>query len=151
MAAAERSDLEKDKRQNEGAPGGAKPQAALAGAGRTEEALKLRRASGERAASAPVGSAAAEYGALEAEAQKTPGIPLAQQREGWRSFAERHPDDPRADEARVRVVALGVDLARQTGDEADRALAQKDAADYLARPDAPQKTRVRALLAGLTR
>ncbi|HVQ31795.1 MAG TPA: zf-HC2 domain-containing protein, partial [Vicinamibacteria bacterium] len=65
VAAAERSDLEKDKRQNEGAPS-AKPQAALAGAGRTEEALKLRRASGEKAASAPGGSAAAEFDAIEA-------------------------------------------------------------------------------------
>jgi hypothetical protein len=41
----------------------------------------------------------------------------------------------------VGVVVFGLWVGRH----------QKDAADYLARPDAPQKKRVRALLAGLTR
>jgi hypothetical protein len=67
-------------------------------------------------------------------------------RERWRVFATSHAGDARADEARVRVVACGAELLRAGGDEADRALLERDALAYLARADARQKPRVRSLL-----
>ena len=97
-------------------------------------------------AQAPLSPADAEYRALDS---RIAGASLAQERDAWRAFALRHSADPRADEARVRVVVLGVDLARRTGAEGDRAQARKDALDYLARKDAAQKERVGSLVEGL--
>ena len=67
-------------------------------------------------------------------------------RERWRLFAAGHPDDARADEARVRVIACGLEAVRAGGGDADRATLARDADAYLARADARQRTRVRALL-----
>jgi hypothetical protein len=67
----------------------------------------------------------------------------------WNAFAVGHPDSPRADEARVRAMeasALAFDLGR---DPRDRERAQVAARAYLARPDAVQTARVRALLSRL--
>jgi len=67
----------------------------------------------------------------------------------WNAFARGHPDSPRADEARVRAMeasALAFDLGR---DPRDRERAREAAQAYLARPDAGQAARVRALLARL--
>ena len=146
MAEAQQLELEKDKRQGEDANVPARPVAADT-SGRGEEQKKSRRAAAVGPmAQAPLSTADAEYRAL---GSGTAGASLAQEREAWRAFALRHSADPRADEARVRVVVLGVDLARRTGAEGDRAQARKDALDYLARKDAAQKERVRSLLEGL--
>jgi hypothetical protein len=67
----------------------------------------------------------------------------------WNAFAVGHPDSPRADEARVRAMeasALAFNLGR---DPRDRERAQAAARAYLARPDAVQAARVRALLSRL--
>ena len=145
MAEAPQAELEKDKRPSANLERG---EAAAAAPAREDEQKKSRRAAAAGAmAQAPASPADTEYRALESRGA---GASLAQKREAWRAFAVRYPGDPRADEARVRVVALGVDLARQTGAEDDRAQAEKDAADYLARPDAVQKERVRSLRERLT-
>jgi hypothetical protein len=71
-------------------------------------------------------------------------------REAWRTFAQSEPTGPRSDEARVRVIEAGAEAYRLSREEEDRALAERDAAAYLARSDAGQAERVRALLASLT-
>ena len=147
MAEAPQAELEKDKTQRPSA-NLERGEAAAAAPGREDEQKKSRRAAATGTmAQAPASPADTEYRALESRGA---GASLAQKREAWRAFAVRYPGDPRADEARVRVVALGVDLARQTGAEEDRAQVWKDAADYLARPDAVQKERVRSLRERLT-
>jgi hypothetical protein len=70
-------------------------------------------------------------------------------REAWRAFAQSEAAGPRADEARVRVVQTGAQAFRLSGDAEDRAAAERDARAYLARPDALQAERVRAILATL--
>jgi len=72
-------------------------------------------------------------------------------REAWRAFAQSEPTGPRADEARVRVIEVGAQAFRLSGEEQDRATVAKDANDYLARPDAAQTERVRTILTTLTR
>ena len=67
-------------------------------------------------------------------------------RERWRAFASAHPGSPHADEARVQVVACGLEALRAGRDDADLAAMERDAAAYLARPDAQQRPRVRSLL-----
>ena len=70
-------------------------------------------------------------------------------REAWRAFAQAEPAGPRSDEARVRVIEAGALAYRLSGEEQDRAQAERDAAAYLARSDAGQPSRVRAVLAPL--
>jgi hypothetical protein len=72
-------------------------------------------------------------------------------RESWRAFAQSGPTGPRADEARVRVIEVGAQAFRLSGEEQDRATVTKDANAYLARPDAAQTERVRTILTTLTR
>jgi hypothetical protein len=65
----------------------------------------------------------------------------------WRAFLEQSPPARQADEARVRVVEMGVRAWRFSNDPADLALLRQDAESYLRREDAAQGERVRALLA----
>lgn len=147
VAEAQQLELEKDKMQSEDANAAAAAAVPAAAPAQGEEHKALRRgAAVGTVAPAPLSPADTEYRALEARAG---GASLAQERDAWRAFVLRHSVDPRADEARVRVVALGVDLARRTGADGDRAQARRDALNYLARKDAFQKERVRALLEGL--
>ena len=67
-------------------------------------------------------------------------------REEWRTFAAAHATDPRVDEARVRAVEAAFEALRASGVAADRRTFDADAAAYLARKDASQKDRVRALV-----
>jgi len=67
-------------------------------------------------------------------------------REEWRAFAESHPTGTEGDEARVRVVELGISAWRLSNDPADKALVRQDAEAYLRRDDAAQGQRVRTLL-----
>ena len=70
-------------------------------------------------------------------------------REAWEMFARDRPDDPRADEARVRAIEAGVTAWRLGGQTADRDTARAKALAYLAVEGAPQRARVRAALDGL--
>jgi anti-sigma factor RsiW len=72
-------------------------------------------------------------------------------REASRKFANAHPEDPRADLARVRVVTLGAEIARETAKPEDLVQLRADAAAYLARADARQRDKVEALLAAFDR
>jgi hypothetical protein len=67
-------------------------------------------------------------------------------REEWRSFAERYPTGAPADEARVRVVEVGLSAWRLSNDPADKTQVRLDAEAYLRRDDAAQGQRVRTLL-----
>jgi len=64
-------------------------------------------------------------------------------REALRAWAATYPDDPRADEARVRVIEDGVAAWRSGERDEDLTRAREDLAAYLARPDARQKDRAR--------
>ena len=72
-------------------------------------------------------------------------------RDAWRALARDLGTGPRADEARVRAVEVGFEAWRRSGDEADRAEAERDARAYLERPDALQAIRVRDALKALAR
>ena len=74
---------------------------------------------------------------------------LRARREAWRSFSLEFPVSPRADEARVRVIENGAEAWRLGADPADLTRVREDAAAYLARSDATQGARVRALLESL--
>jgi Putative zinc-finger len=74
---------------------------------------------------------------------------LRERREAWRSFTRDFPSSPRADEARVRVIETGAESWRVGGDPADLSRAREDARAYLAREDATQAPRVRAVLEAL--
>lgn len=122
--------------------------------GRVEEGKRQKAAgSGKEARVAGVDAAGA-YADPGVEAQfqalsaRRPGsIPEQRRlREAWRSFLSRDPDGPHADEARVAVITASVEIAVQSRDAADEAQARRDAASYLARPDAAQKSRVQSLL-----
>jgi hypothetical protein len=72
-------------------------------------------------------------------------------REVWRAFVLRYPAGRRADEARVQVIVTGIAAWRLSGAAEDRSLLEQDAAEYLAREDAAQKDRVRALMESVAR
>jgi hypothetical protein len=96
----------------------------------------------------------AEYATLlrrEAEGHGRVSADLRSLRRDWRSFLARNPHGPRGDDARVRVVALGVEIARASGEARDAEEALRDGRAYLERADAAQKERVHSLLAGLPR
>ena len=65
-------------------------------------------------------------------------------------MASERPDDAAADDARVATIEEGVRAYRLEGRAEDRAMAERDGRAYLARPDALQATRVRALLRTLS-
>jgi len=72
-------------------------------------------------------------------------------REAWRAYAQSEPPGPRADEARVCLVEAGAQAFHLSGSEADRAVVERDATAYLARSDAAQAERVRAIVGSLDR
>jgi hypothetical protein len=72
-------------------------------------------------------------------------------REAWRRLAGELAAAAEADEARVRVLEMGAAAWRFERLAEDRALLEKDVAAYLARQDARQAPRVRALRDGLSR
>jgi hypothetical protein len=67
-------------------------------------------------------------------------------RDAWRAWAKAHPERARGDEATVRAMEAGAEAWRLGRDPRDLAQLRQDAETYLARADAPQKDRVRALL-----
>ncbi len=70
-------------------------------------------------------------------------------REQWRAFGAQGAPFRQADEARVRIVEVGIQAFRLSNDPADLLLARRDAEAYLRRDDAAQGDRVRSLLATL--
>ncbi|HEY5907492.1 MAG TPA: anti-sigma factor [Vicinamibacteria bacterium] len=93
-------------------------------------------------------AARVEFESLAARPSQT-AAELRALRAAWRAFLTRHPEDPRGDEARVRVVVASTELWARTGAADDRAEARREAEAYLRRPDAAQKERVSALLVRL--
>jgi len=67
-------------------------------------------------------------------------------RDSWGAFVAAHPDDPRADEARVRAIEAGHQAWLTDRDPDDEATFRRDARGYLERPDARQAERVRQML-----
>lgn len=111
-----------------------------------EAALSARSA--ESASVAAVGDAAAPERAFLRLAAVRPrsADEWRRLRDDWGSFAAAHPDDPRADEARVRAIEAGHEAWLTGRDPDDEATFRRDAREYLERPDARQAERVRHLL-----
>jgi hypothetical protein len=86
------------------------------------------------------------YAELLAAAPPADATAARSRREAWRAFARDHPSHAGADEARVRALEAGAQLYRLGQDPRDLESLRADAAAYLARPDAAQPDRVRALL-----
>lgn len=142
-----------DKSAAEGAPKPEKetpPAAELSGRTRGEPASGAGLAEGASAAPVRKGKAAVGFEALRARRAQSAAEARAL-REAWRQFAADNPSDPRADEARVAVIEAGALAFKLGHDRDDRARAETDAQAYLARPDAVQADRVRALLSSLAR
>jgi hypothetical protein len=67
-------------------------------------------------------------------------------RDEWNALAATEPDRHRADEARVRAIMAGHAAWLASGSADDETAFRRDVADYLERPDAVQKDRVKRLL-----
>jgi anti-sigma factor RsiW len=101
------------------------------------------------------GGAAAEtkLGATSSLQKSVPaptGDDARRRREAFRRMAREHPDGASADASRVGTIEEGVRAYRLDGRPEDRAIAERDGRAYLARPDALQAPRVRALLRELS-
>jgi hypothetical protein len=117
---------------------------------------KEKEADGERAkrAAAPERSASGGFAEKKLGATAMKAAPPAartgpearERREAFRAMALDHENDTASDEARVRTIEEGVRAYRLEGRAEDRATAERDGRAYLARPDALQGPRVRALL-----
>jgi hypothetical protein len=131
--------------QSPAAPRPAERGAAGGRAALREEGFASSR--GVTANAAPAGGAAElRYRAL--LARKASTVTEARSlREDWSAYAQSDPAGPHADEARVSQIEAGAAAYRLSGDADDRAALEGAAADYLARSDARQAARVRALLA----
>jgi hypothetical protein len=68
-----------------------------------------------------------------------------QARDAWRAYVGTQPLGPGADEARVRIIEAGLAAWELSREEPDRTVLRRDIAEYLARRDAAQAERVRAL------
>jgi hypothetical protein len=94
----------------------------------------------------PLAPADALYAQLLAASPPADADAARDRREAWRAFARDHASHAGADEARVRALEAGGELYRLGQDPRDLESLRADAAAYLARPDAAQPDRVRALL-----
>jgi anti-sigma factor RsiW len=71
-------------------------------------------------------------------------------RDAWLAYAQEEEAGIRADEARVRAIEAGAEAWRRGRDDSDRERAERDGREYLARADARQRDRVRAVLRSLS-
>ena len=112
-----------------------------------------KKQSADTQAETPAAEGRVAVRALETKDKETPrdAAEARSLRESWRRLAGERTDPREADEARVRVVEMGVAAWRFENQPEDRSLAEQDAAAYLARADARQTDRVRSLLAPLSR
>lgn len=85
------------------------------------------------------------FGRLEASRPRT-ATEWRRLRDAWSAFATAHPDDPRADEARVRAIEAAREAWLAGGAADDEAAFHRDVRAYLERKDALQKERVGRLL-----
>ncbi len=85
------------------------------------------------------------FGRLEASRPRT-AAEWRRLRDAWGAFAAAHPDDRRADEARVRAIEAGREAWLAGGADDDEAAFRREARAYLEREDALQKVRVEGLL-----
>jgi hypothetical protein len=85
------------------------------------------------------------FGRLEASRPRT-AAEWRRLRDAWGAFAVVHPDDPRADEARVRAIEAGREAWLAGGADDDEAAFRREARAYLEREGALQKVRVEGLL-----
>jgi putative zinc finger protein len=83
------------------------------------------------------------YAELEARQADTPAA-ARELREAWRALARSRPD-PGADQARAHVVDMGLRTWQLSGERQDRDVLLRDLEEYLARDDAGQAERMRAL------
>jgi hypothetical protein len=140
------------------APEGATAPAALAARGKgaggrlSPEAAETRVGSADRRAESsalgaigPGGNADRTFESLHAVRPVSAGD-WRLLRDSWTAFVAAHPDDPRADEARVRAIEAGHEAWRTGGTPEDDAGWRGDARAYLERADARQAERVRRLL-----
>lgn len=70
-------------------------------------------------------------------------------RDAWQAYVRDNPEGPHADQARVSSLEAGAAAWRLGGLREDRVQVERDGREYLRRPEAADKERVRALLAGL--
>lgn len=110
---------------------------------RATGAVGLRDADKARRKARP---AVLTFGSLLAEAPSS-AEEARRVRERWRAFLLQAPPASEADEARVRLVEVGLKAWQLSNDPADLSLLKRDAEDYLRRDDAAQGDRVRRLLA----
>ena len=110
---------------------------------RASGAVGLRDAETSRRKGRP---AVLTFGSLLAEAPSS-AEEARRVRERWRAFLLQAPPASEADEARVRLVEVGIKAWQLSNDPADLSLLKRDAEDYLRRDDAAQGDRVRRLLA----
>jgi hypothetical protein len=125
--------------RGKGALGGVRPQVAEAtvGAGRRQEEARV-----------VVGDAVDPERAFRRLDATRPGSAdeWRRLRDDWAAFVAAHPDEPRADEARVRAIEAGREAWLSGGDPDDEAAWRSGARAYLERADARQVERVRGLL-----
>ena len=120
---------------------------------RVEASSSLKKADAPRQGAEPKRGGADAEKAFRDNASLPASTPEAARtaREAWRRFVSHHAAGPRADEGRVRFIEASVAVFRLTGDEEDRAIAEREGRAYLAIPGAPQASRVRDALRLLER
>ena len=109
----------------------------------SQQALSAKRKL--EAAPASATPAPDEFAALLARTPRSASAARAL-RLAWRAFAEAHPGDARADEARVRAIEAAALACEFSAEPGDRETLERDAAYYLERKDARQKPRVETLV-----
>jgi hypothetical protein len=123
----------------------ARTRAARAPAAATVQAAPSARQEEEAAGAVSAEEPETVFGRLAASRPRT-AVEWRHLRDAWTAFAGVHPDDPRADEARVRAIEAGREAWLNGGTDDDGAAFRREAQAYLERDDAVQKPRVERLL-----
>ena len=113
-----------------------------------DAAARPHAATGQAGAAPPSPTADPRFEALAGRAARSAAEARAL-RDAWQAYVRENPQGPRADAARVAALEAGAAAWRLGGRPEDRAQVERDGREYLRRPQAADKERVRALLAGL--